>query len=118
MTMRAGAAVLLGLLGTAKLAADVAAYPVDPPPLSIAHSAGPITVDGDLSDEGWRGAIKVDTWYETNPGDNVKPPVACVGYLAYDERFFYAAFEFDDPQPRSIRAPFSDRDNVGGDTDY
>ena len=35
-----------------------------------------------------------------------------VGYLAYDDRFFYAAFEFDDPNPSSIRAPLGDHDHV------
>jgi hypothetical protein len=41
-----------------------------------------------------------------------------VGYLAYDDKFFYAAFEFFDPDPGKIRAPYTDRDNVSGTTDY
>jgi hypothetical protein len=75
-------------------------------------------VDGDLSDPGWQGATKVTTWYETNPGDNTEPGVANVGYLAYDEKFLYAAFEFADPAPDKIRAPYGDRDNVPSTTDY
>ena len=65
--------------------------------IRISRAAGAITVEGDLSDEGWRNATRVDKWYETNPGDNVEPPVHNVGYLTYDDRFFYAGFEFDDP---------------------
>ena len=40
------------------------------------------------------------------------------GYLAYDDKFFYAAFEFADPHPEAIRAPLGDRDNVPSYTDY
>ena len=86
--------------------------------ISIARITGKITIDGDLSDPAWRSATRVDKWYETNPGDNIEPPVKNVGYLAYDDRFFYAAFEFEDPSPSIIRAPYNDRDNVPGYTDY
>jgi Domain of unknown function (DUF5916) len=86
--------------------------------LSIHRAPGPITIDGDLSDEGWRGAARVDTWYETNPGDNTPPKVKNVGYLTYDDKFFYAGFEFQDPEPGKIRAPLGDRDALPGTTDY
>jgi hypothetical protein len=87
--------------------------------LRIGRLSGPVTIDGDLSDEAWRRAERVDRWYETNPGDNVEPKARSVAYLAYDDRFFYAAFDFEDPSPSNIRAPLSDRDNVSGNsTDY
>jgi hypothetical protein len=82
--------------------------------LRIVPAAGAIKIDGDLSDEGWKGVTPVTTWYETNPGDNTKPAVRNVGRVVYDGRAIYAAFEFDDPNPRAIRAPFSDRDDSGG----
>jgi Domain of unknown function (DUF5916) len=88
------------------------------PTLSIHRASGPISIDGDLSDEGWRGAARVDTWYETNPGDNTPPKVKNVGYLTYDDKFFYAGFEFQDPDPGKIRAPLGDRDALPGTTDY
>jgi hypothetical protein len=88
-------------------------------PIRIARAKGTIVVDGDLSDEGWRNATRIDRWYETNPGDNVEPQVHNVGYLTYDDRFLYAGFEFDDPNLNAIRAPFADRDNIGnGFNDY
>ena len=99
--------------------ASLAQTPLSGERLRIARAAGPIQVDGQLGDEGWRTAQPVEKWYETNPGDNVEPKVRSVGYLAYDDRFFYAAFEFDDPDPSTIRAPYSDRDNISGNaTDY
>jgi len=87
-------------------------------PIHITRAAGPITIDADLSDPGWKGATRLETWFETNPGDNLPAKIKSVGYLTYDDRFFYAAFEFSDPDPSRIRAPFADRDNVSGDTDY
>jgi hypothetical protein len=49
-------------------------------PIHISRAApGGIVIDGDLSDEGWRNATRIDKWYEVNPGDNVEPPVHKVG---------------------------------------
>jgi hypothetical protein len=88
-------------------------------PIHITRATGSIAVDGDLSDPAWQHAVRIDRWYETKPGDNIEPPVRNVGYLAYDDRYLYAAFEFEDPDPSAIRAPFADRDNVGnGYNDY
>jgi Domain of unknown function (DUF5916) len=99
-------------------AAALPARAADDAGIVIHRAAGAITVDGDLDDPGWRGATRVDTWYETNPGDNVPPKVANVAYLAYDDRYLYAAFEFADPDPKRIRAFYADHDNVPGYTDY
>ncbi len=87
-------------------------------PIAVTRTNAPIVVDGNLSDAGWQGATKVTTWYETNPGDSTEPKVGNVGYLTYDDKFLYAGFEFADPNPGSIRAPFGDRDNVSSSTDY
>jgi hypothetical protein len=87
--------------------------------IAIARAAGRIVIDGNLDDEGWRNATKIEKWYEINPGDNTEPGVKNVGYLTYDEHFFYAGFEFEDPNPNAIRAPYADRDNIGnGYNDY
>ncbi len=86
--------------------------------IHITRAAGPIVVDGDLSDPGWKGATRVDTWYETRPGDNVPPKVRSVAYLTYDDRYFYAGFEFSDPDPARIRAPYADRDDISEAIDY
>ena len=110
------AALLLAALAAAPAAAQSS---LAGDPIRMSRAAGGITVDGDLGDEGWRGATRIDRWYETNPGDNTEPPVRNVGYLTYDDRFFYAGFEFDDPAPGRIRAPYADRDNIGnGFNDY
>jgi len=99
---------------------DARAAEAPPPPaaLPIARTQAAIRVDGLLDDAGWQGAAPIDVWYETNPGDNTPPKVKSVGYLSYDDKFFYAGFDFEDPDPASIRAPFGDRDNVPSSTDY
>jgi hypothetical protein len=99
-------------------AADPSPSPPPPPELHIARTQGAITIDANLDDAGWKGVPPVETWFETNPGDNVPPSVKNVGYVTYDERYFYAAFDFQDPDPRQMRAPLVDRDSFGGDTDY
>jgi hypothetical protein len=86
--------------------------------IPIAAAAGPITIDGDLSDPGWSSALPVDSWYEIAPGTNLAPKVRSVGRLAFDATYLYAAFEFDDPDPAAIRAPLTDRDNALTSSDY
>src|SRR5712691_5484701 len=88
------------LLATLALALPLSA--ADEPPLSIIKTAAPIIIDGDLSDAGWRDALRFDTWYETNPGDSVEPKVKTVGWITYDDHFFYAAIESFDPNPAQI----------------
>ena len=105
-------------LAVATHAADPSPSPPPPPEIQIVRAPGAITIDAKLDDPGWKGVPPVETWFETNPGDNVPPPVKNVGYVTYDERYFYAAFEFQDPDPRQMRAPLTDRDSFGGDTDY
>ena len=106
------------LLAALAMASSLRAQSPEPlPEIRIARAAGEIAIDGQLGDPGWEGATTVDTFFETNPGDNVPPKVRTVAWLAYDDRFFYAAFEFDD-DPKNIRAPLGDRDNVPSSTDY
>jgi Domain of unknown function (DUF5916) len=112
------AASLLFILLSVPAGAAPQGEPERPATLSIRRATGPITVDGNLDDPGWRDVPPLETWYEVNPGDNTPPKVRNLGYLAYDDKFFYAAFEFDDPHPDAIRAPLGDRDNVPPYTDY
>ncbi len=83
----------------------------------IPRAAGPITIEGDLSDPGWKGAAVVDAFWETQPGDNVPPKVRTVAFLTYDEKYFYIGIRCDDPHPERIRAPYVDRDQVIGTDD-
>src|SRR6266536_2022155 len=88
-----------------------------PPPIDVHRATGPIHVDGDLSDPGWKDAAVIDTFWETQPGDNVPPRVVTRALLAYDEKYFYIGIDAQDPHPEAIRAPFVDRDQVIGTDD-
>ena len=87
------------------------------PPLMIEAAAGPIQIDGVMSEGEWARATKYETWYETNPGDNIEPKVKTVGWVTYDTRFLYFAIESTDPSPKAISAPYADHDQISGNTD-
>ena len=109
-------ALLAALLPTAPVAAQ-SLHQGDV--LHIARAVSPVRVDGELNDEAWKAVEPIYEWYEFNPGDNVAPKVTSVGYLSFDDRFFYAAFEFSDLDPKAIRAPLADRDRINANSmDY
>ncbi|HEV8661071.1 MAG TPA: DUF5916 domain-containing protein [Thermoanaerobaculia bacterium] len=111
--MRLRLAVLLtGLMSAAALSAEDV-----PAPLTVKHATASITIDGDLSDPGWRDAATIDRFYETSPGNNTPPKVKTIVFLTYDDRYFYIGVRADDPEPRTIRAPYVERDNVIGTDD-
>jgi hypothetical protein len=87
------------------------------PVTHIARATGAITIDGNLDDPGWQNATKFETWYETNPGDNIEPKVKTIGYVTYDDHFFYCAIDSFDPDPKSVRSAFADHDGISGNID-
>src|SRR6266550_8230491 len=92
--------------------AAMAEAPPPVPPINIHRAEGPIHVDGDLSDAGWKNAAKFENFVEGNPGDNIPAKVKTIAYLTYDDRYFYIGIRCEDPDARKIRAPFVERDNV------
>ena len=91
--------------------------PPPPGPLMLHRAEGPIKIDGDLSDPGWKNAATIDKFYETSPADNIPAKVRTVAYLTYDDHAFYVGVRCDDPDPKKIRAPYVDRDQVIGTDD-
>ena len=75
------------------------------------RTTGPIQVDGDLSDPGWKDAAVIDTFFETQPADNsAGQSRRREALLVYDAKYFYIGIDARDPQPGAIRAPYGDRD--------
>ena len=107
------AAALIGLLGTSA----AAAAPPDLPPSAVRRTSGPIQVDGDLSDPGWKDAAVIDQFWETQPGDNIPPKVQTRALVAYDSKYLYIGIDARDPEPAKIRAPYVDRDQIVGTDD-
>src|SRR5437763_596202 len=113
LRMRLVTALITGLLAVSALADT----PPPTPPTTVHRLNGQITVDGDLSDSGWKDAAKIDQFYETSPGDNIPAKVKTIAYVTYDDRYFYIGVRCEDPHPEKIRAPFVERDNVIGTDD-
>jgi len=112
-------AALLGLVLASALApAAHAAAPAPGPPITIERAKGPIVLDGNLDDAGWQGITPVTQWFETRVNDSAPAFLGNKAYLAYDDKYLYAGFQFDDPHPGLIRAPLGDHDNLNGSTDY
>ena len=86
--------------------------------VDIRRAVAPVTVDGNVTDAEWGSAARVERWFEFKPGDNVEPKARTTAWLTYDERFFYAGFVLEDPDPSAIRAPLTDRDQIGVGLDY
>lgn len=109
--------LLTGLAAALLAASALADAPPPTPPLSLHRTVGTITVDGDLSDSGWRDAAKFEQFFETSPGDNPPAKVKTTAWLSYDDRYFYIGIRCEDPHPEKIRAPYVERDNVIGTDD-
>ncbi|UCE17884.1 MAG: carbohydrate binding family 9 domain-containing protein, partial [Gemmatimonadota bacterium] len=91
----------------------VASPPVDVE-IWVPKLQGWIHVDGRLGDEGWVQAARLETFFETEPGDNVEPSVETKVWMTYDDHTLYIGFHcYDDPT--TIRATLSDRDQFRAD---
>ncbi|MFQ5746307.1 MAG: DUF5916 domain-containing protein [Gemmatimonadota bacterium] len=86
------------------------------PVLNVTRRAGPIKIDGDLDDEGWRDAARATGFSENFPTEKGRPPVGSQVLVTYDESHLYLAFIAED-DPGTIRASLSDRDEMWQD-DY
>ncbi|MCH7549089.1 MAG: carbohydrate binding family 9 domain-containing protein [Candidatus Krumholzibacteriota bacterium] len=71
-----------------------------------------VRIDGNLDEEMWRGAARLDNFTEIDPGDNVKPAVETETYFVYDDENLYVGFVCYDDAPGEIRATITDRDNI------
>ena len=105
--------LLLAALALFGAAPAEAAAPSPGPPLTIRRATGPIVLDGEPRTPAGRAPTTITTWFETNVGDNVEPRGRQArAYLAYDDHFLYAGFQFDDPHPeldpRAARRPRRD----------
>jgi len=80
------------------------------PPTPIAP-----TIDGELAESAWSSALQIELPFEVNPAENSPAPVRTECLLTHDESRLYIAFRAYDPEPNSIRAHLSDRDDIRDD---
>jgi hypothetical protein len=79
---------------------------------TVTPGASSVTIDGDLQDPAWHGAVNVPVAYEWSPGDNIPAPVKTDCLVTYDANNLYIAFHAYDPRPSEIRAHLMDRDDT------
>ncbi len=112
------AILVLGILCIpAILSADDDFEPRFHPSIHVTRANGPISIDGDLNDPGWRGAAVADGFAEVLPGDQVKPGVESKAMITYDDKNLYVALIARDNNPEEIRVSLRERDTIWRD-DY
>jgi hypothetical protein len=75
------------------------------------NTAGPITLDGSLTDPAWQQAAYAENFVETSPGDQIKPLVDSRVYITYDDDYLYLGFVAHD-DPATVRYSVRDRDKI------
>jgi hypothetical protein len=85
-------------------------------PVSVPLLATPPVIDGRLDDEAWKSAAVLKDFYQTSPGDNIKPSKLTEVLLGRDSKFLYIAFHAFDDQGK-VRATVATRDDIFND-DY
>lgn len=104
----------VSLLVSSSIVAENAVTTINTPSMQIKRTSGEIKVDGLLDDLGWKSAAVADNFYETNPGDNIKPPVETKAFVTYDDKNLYVAIvAYADP--KKVRASMCQRDQTPGD---
>lgn len=81
----------------------------------IPQLQGEITIDGNLDEAAWQGALVQDIAYETRPGDNIPVPVKTTVRVGYTTDALYVSFHAIDPDPAAILAHLRDRDSAFND---
>ena len=83
-------------------------------PLNIPRVTTAPTIDGTIHDKEWAAAATLELNVETNPGENVTPPVKTDVFLMEDGENLFVAFIAHDPDTDAIRAYYRDHDKTGG----
>ncbi len=73
---------------------------------------GKIKVDGMLDEAQWKNAAMLTNFSEVEPGDNCKPPVQTVTYIAYDNDNIYFGYICYDDDMKNLHVTFADRDKI------
>ena len=79
---------------------------------SIPHVKQSIKLDGVLDEHAWDKALSVPLSYEVDPAENIPAPVKTTAFIFEDGETLFVAFEAEDPNPESIRAYLSERDDI------
>ncbi len=85
---------------------------IEKEPVPIPQLQSRIKIDGKLLEKSWQKAVKLELKYETNPGENIPAPVKTDVLVFYNKTHLYFALVCYDPDPKAIRARYSNRDQI------
>jgi hypothetical protein len=91
---------------------DTTFHPQVKPTLDVGRRNGAITIDGDLTDEGWQNAAHCSNFTDVMPIPGRKPVVETEALITYDDDYLYIAMIAQDSNPKNIRASLVGRDNI------
>src|SRR5688572_20974014 len=94
MTKRALQFSLCVLLASAAFAANWPEHPL----LRAVRAAGPIAIDGDLSDAAWQSAPEFTDFTQHDPDDGQPPTMRTSIRIVYDDDAIYFGAKMEDPQ--------------------
>jgi hypothetical protein len=83
-------------------------------PVRLARFETPPTIDGRLDEAAWAEATTLKDFYQTYPGDNIKPTEPTEVMLGYDAKTLYIAFHAHDERGK-VRATVAKRDDLVND---
>jgi hypothetical protein len=85
-------------------------------PVNIPRFETAPVIDGQLNEEIWRNGALFGDFYQTQPGDNVKPSHPTEVMMGYDAKHLYIAFKVIQDR-NTVRATMARRDDIFND-DY
>ena len=81
------------------------------PEFALPRTSNPPTIDGSIQDGEWAGALALDNWLQTKPGDNIAPAGKTIAWISYDHSSLYMAIRAWDDRS-GIRYRLNERDAV------
>jgi hypothetical protein len=83
--------------------------------LKIPATENAPVIDGVLSGEEWKDAVRVELTHQFEPQQSARATERTEAFLMFDKEYLYVAFRAFDSNPSAIRAPVSRRDAIGSD---
>ncbi len=80
--------------------------------LEVPEVNSDVRIDGFLDEPAWQKALAFDLPYEVEPGDNTPAGVRTTCFLVSTPYALLVGFKAYDPNPKEIRAHYSDRDRL------
>lgn len=72
--------------------------------IPITRTLSPPVIDGQLGDEAWQHAARIDDFHQIEPTDGGPPSESMIVWVTYDDDYLYVAADLRDSEPALIEA--------------